>query len=73
MIVYYISYKNNFITFIFLSDRFTKFNEASPFMVVPLAITAVISLLLGLFPNQFPNFFELATRVASAVFGGGGL
>jgi len=55
------------------SDTFTRFNEASPFLVVPLAITALLSLLLGLFPNQFPYFFDLARRIAGSVTGGGGL
>jgi multicomponent Na+:H+ antiporter subunit D len=55
------------------SDRFTKFGEASPLMVVPLVLTAVFSLLMGLFPAQFPSFYQLASRVASSVFGGGGL
>ena len=55
------------------SDKFTGFNEASPLMVVPLAITAVLSLLLGIFPNQFPYFFDLANKVAGSVLGGGGL
>jgi len=36
-------------------------------------LTAVFSLLLGLFPNQFPYFYHLATRVAGSVLGGGGL
>ena len=53
------------------SDNFPRFNEASPLMVVPLAITAVLSVLMGLFPNQFPYFFELAKRVAGAVMGVG--
>jgi multicomponent Na+:H+ antiporter subunit D len=55
------------------SDRFTKFGEASLLMVVPLVLTAVFSLLMGLFPAQFPNFYQLASRVANSVFGGGGL
>jgi len=54
------------------SKKFTRFGEASPFIVVPLTTTAVISLLLGLFPNQFPYFYDLAARVASNVLGGGG-
>ena len=55
------------------SDRFTKFGEAPLLMVVPLMLTAVFSLLMGLFPTQFPSFYQLASRVASSVFGGGGL
>jgi len=55
------------------SENFARFDEASPFMVVPLALTALLSLLLGMFPNSFPYFFELASRVAGSVLGGGGL
>ena len=55
------------------SDKFTRFNEASPLLLVPLVITALFSLLLGLFPNQFPYFFDLARRIAGSVIEGGGL
>ncbi len=55
------------------SNRFIKFGEASPLMTIPLALTAVFSLLLGLFPTQFPYFYQLASSVASKVLGGGGL
>jgi multicomponent Na+:H+ antiporter subunit D len=53
------------------SDKFTRFGEASPLMVVPLVLTALFSLLLGLFPGQVPYFYQLASRVASSVLGGG--
>jgi len=33
-----------------------KYNEAHPAMVIPLSITAVISVLIGLYPNFFMNF-----------------
>jgi len=55
------------------SDKFTRFGEASPLMVVPLMITAVLSLLMGLFPDRLPYFFQLASSVAQSVLGGGGL
>ena len=55
------------------SDKFTRFGEASKLMVVPLVITAVLSLLLGIFPDRIPYFFQLASSVARSVFGGGGL
>ena len=47
------------------------YSEASPWMVVPLTLTAVFSLLLGLFPNFIFNFAELSYRAAAGVFGGG--
>jgi len=55
------------------SDKFTRFGEASPLMVVPLMITAALSLLMGLFPDRLPYFFQLASSVAQSVLGGGGL
>ncbi len=42
--------------------------EASPFMVVPLFSTAVLSILFGLNPDLFFNFFDMATSVASSIF-----
>jgi len=54
------------------SDRFTKFGEASPLLVVPLTITAVLSVLMGLFPDRAPYFFQLVSSVAQNVLGGGG-
>ncbi|MDZ7717281.1 MAG: monovalent cation/H+ antiporter subunit D family protein [Balneolaceae bacterium] len=48
-----------------------KYGEASPFMVVPLFGTAVLSILFGLFPNLFFSFFDLATSIAGSLFAGG--
>jgi multicomponent Na+:H+ antiporter subunit D len=45
-----------------------KYGEASPFMVVPLVITAVLSILFGLFPDLFFGFFHLASSVATSLF-----
>ena len=55
------------------SNSFTRFDEASPWMVVPLVLTAALSLFLGLFPDQFFHFYRLAADVASNVLSGGGL
>jgi multicomponent Na+:H+ antiporter subunit D len=54
------------------SGRFTKFDEAASWMVIPLVLTAVLSLLLGLFPDQIFDFYQLASNVAASVIGGGG-
>ena len=48
-----------------------KYGEASPFMVVPIMITATLSVLFGLFPNLFFNFFDLAVLVSESLFSGG--
>lgn len=36
------------------------FDEASMFMVIPLVVTAIFSIILGVFPNAFVCFFEIA-------------
>jgi multicomponent Na+:H+ antiporter subunit D len=40
--------------------------EASAWMVVPLVLTALLSLALGIYPNLF---FDLARRAAAGLFG----
>ena len=45
-------------------------SEASPFMVVPLMLTALLSLLLGIFPDLFLRFYKLAETIAASIFGG---
>ncbi|UCH01279.1 MAG: monovalent cation/H+ antiporter subunit D family protein [Deltaproteobacteria bacterium] len=45
-------------------------DEAPAMMVVPLVITAIISLILGIFPNAFFNFFNIAAIAAENILGG---
>ncbi|MGF1670370.1 MAG: monovalent cation/H+ antiporter subunit D family protein [Balneolaceae bacterium] len=47
-----------------------KYGEASPLMVVPIMITALLSVILGMFPDLFFHFFELATNISQTLFGG---
>lgn len=47
-----------------------NYGEASPFMVIPLFSTAVLSILFGLFPNLFFGFFDLASSIATSLFTG---
>lgn len=46
--------------------------EASPFMVVPLVITAILSVLFGIYPDLFFKFFKLAGDITASVIGVGG-
>ena len=46
------------------------FDEAPLRMVVPLVITAIIALILGIFPNAFFNFFNIASMAAERIIGG---
>lgn len=47
-----------------------KYGEASKLMVVPIVITAFLSILFGIFPDIFFNFFQLALSVTNNVMGG---
>lgn len=49
------------------SEDLAKHGEASPLMVVPICIVAVLSIMLGLMPNLFFNFYDLANGITSAV------
>ena len=49
------------------SEEFAKFDEAPPLMVVPLCTTAALALVLGLFPNLFFDFFELASGISEMI------
>jgi len=51
-------------------DVKSHFDEAPMMMVIPLVITAIISLILGVFPNAFFHYFEIATTAAQAILGG---
>ena len=45
------------------------FDEASMLMVVPLAVCAIVSVILGIAPNAFFRFFEVATLAAKSILG----
>jgi len=44
------------------------YGEASPLMVVPLVLTAILSILFGIFPNLFFGLFDLANSIALSLF-----
>jgi len=44
--------------------------EAPLTMVVPLVITAILSLLLGIYPDLFFKFYQMATNIAGTILGG---
>ncbi len=49
-------------------DELEGHTEASPFMVVPIMVTATASVIFGIFPDLFFHFFELASGIASSIF-----
>ncbi len=52
------------------STENTVIKEAPALMLVPLAVTAALSLLLGLCPDALFNLYDLAHSVAQQVIGG---
>ncbi len=48
---------------------FTKYGEANKAMLVPLVITAIISILLGVAPNLGLHLYDLALIAGNSVFG----
>ncbi|MFC1572600.1 monovalent cation/H+ antiporter subunit D family protein [Candidatus Eisenbacteria bacterium] len=57
------------VAFFKKNKEFPSYGEASPLMVVPLSLTAIISIVLGLSPNLGVHAWDLARGVASAVIG----
>ncbi len=51
-------------------DANTSYNEASMFMVIPLMITAIASIVLGIFPNAFVNFYDIVNLAVRNILGG---
>lgn len=52
------------------SEDFPRYGEASPLLVVPLALTALFSLVLGVAPDAGVHAWQLASRIATGVTGG---
>ncbi len=51
-------------------DVTPRFDEAPMFMVIPLMVTATLSLLFGIFPNAFVHFFEIVNLAVQSIVGG---
>ena len=50
------------------NPEFAKRGEAAPAMLIPLVITAVISVLLGLFPNLGLHLLDMAFMSGNSIF-----
>jgi multicomponent Na+:H+ antiporter subunit D len=51
-----------------LPEEMAHHREASPLMVVPICMVAALSVLLGLQPNLFFQFFDMALSITNSVF-----
>ena len=49
------------------SDKFIEYGEARKDMLIPIVITAVLSVVLGILPNFGANFYDLATMAAQSI------
>jgi len=47
--------------------NFKQFKEANKFMLVPICVTAALSVILGIFPNFGPHLYDLASMAAEAI------
>jgi len=56
-------------SFFSASPKYTQYKEASPLLLIPLILTAVFSLALGLFPNLLLHLYDVATIVSHNVIG----
>lgn len=57
------------VAFFKKNEEFTSYGEASPLMVIPLSLTAIASVVLGVAPNWGVHAWDLARGVASSVIG----
>lgn len=52
------------------TQSYNQFKEASPFLLVPLLLTAFFSILIGLFPDLLFCFYSIASSISRSIFGG---
>lgn len=58
------------VAFFRKNDEYASYSEAPAMMVVPLALTAIASVVLGIAPNLGVHAWDLAREIAVAVMGG---
>ena len=50
------------------NPEFAERGDAAPAMLVPLVITAIISIILGIVPNAGLHLFDLAVMAGNQIF-----
>ena len=56
-----------------IADGHGGHGDAAPAMLIPIVITAAVSLVLGVMPDAGPHLYDLAIMAADAVTGGGAI
>ncbi len=59
----------SYVAFFKKGEKLEGKGEAPLFMVVPLVITAILSVILGIFPDLFFKFYKLAANIAVSIIG----
>ena len=52
------------------NGEFTAYGEANKFMLIPICVTAIVSVVLGIMPNFGANLFDIASMAANAITAG---
>lgn len=56
-------------SYFFASKKHNQYKEASPLLLIPLVLTAVLSLVFGLFPDLLVHFYNTAVIISNSVLG----
>jgi len=56
-----------YMAFFKKNDKFTQYGEARKDMLIPIVITATLSIVLGILPNFGANFYDLAVMSAQSI------
>ncbi|MCP4220937.1 MAG: monovalent cation/H+ antiporter subunit D family protein, partial [bacterium] len=61
----------SYVAFFKKGEGLEGHKEASPLMVIPLVLTAILSVLFGIYPDLFFKFFHFASNIAASILGAG--
>ncbi len=51
-------------------EKFREYGEISYSMLIPICITTLIAIVLGIVPNIYPHFYRLTVMVSNTVCAG---
>lgn len=51
-------------------EKFRQYGDISYCMLIPICITTLISMILGVVPDIYPHFYQLATMASNAICAG---
>ena len=51
-------------------EEFREYGDISYSMLIPICVTTIIAVVLGIVPDIYPHFYELATMASNAICAG---